>query len=155
MTLSQEQPIEIGVNGLALIKKFEGCKLKAYQDSVGVWTIGYGNTYYENMVNVKKGDIITQARAEQLFPLIVSKFASGVRKRVKSTINQNQFDALVSFTYNVGFGNFDKSTLLKKVNASPYDDSITSEFMKWNKAGGKVLKGLTARRKAEAHLYFS
>lgn len=145
----------ISDNGVKLLQQFEGCELVAYQDSIGVWTIGYGNTQYENGTSVKRGDKITLARAKQLFVSIGNRFSSGVRKRVKADVNQNQFDALVSITYNIGFGNLDKSTLLKKVNANPFDDTIKAEFMKWNKAGGKVLKGLTTRRQKEANLYFS
>lgn len=147
--------MKIAAPGIALIKQFEGCKLKAYKDAVGIWTIGWGNTQYETGSRVREGDIITQQRADELFMLIVSKFDSGVNIRLRRTVNQNQFDALVSFAYNVGFGNFDKSTLLKKVNTNPCDTTIPAEFMRWNKAGGKVLTGLTRRRAAEAKLYTS
>lgn len=143
----------IGKEGIALIKAFEGCKLTAYKDAIGIPTIGWGNTQYENGVKVKIGDKITQERADELFLLIVSKFIQGVNQRVQP-VNQNQFDALVSFAYNVGLGNLEKSTLLKKVNKNPNDPTISTEFLKWNKAGGKVLLGLTRRRKAEAALYF-
>lgn len=145
----------LGSKGCELIQKFEGCELKAYKCSAGVWTIGWGNTMYENGISVKEGDSISHNRAIELFSMIASKFASGVTKRIKQQVTQNQFDALVSFAYNCGFGNLDKSTLLKKVNTNPNDDSIRDEFMKWNKGGGKVLAGLTRRRKAEADLYFS
>lgn len=156
MTLAQgAPPTTLGVNGTKLIQQFESCVLKAYQDSVGVWTIGWGNTQYENGISVKKGDVVTQQRADELFKSIASRFSSGVARRIKSNLTQNQFDAVVSLAYNIGFGNLDKSTLLKKVNKNPFDDSIRLEFMKWNKAGGKVLRGLTRRREAEANLYFA
>jgi len=147
--------MKIGQNGITLIQSFEGCKLKAYQDSVGIWTIGWGNTQYETGAKVKQGEVITQERANELFALIVSRFDSGVDKRLRRTVTQNQFDALVSFAYNCGFGNLDKSTLLRKVNTNPNDPTIRAEFMRWNRAGNKELKGLTRRRKAEADLYFT
>lgn len=144
------------------IKAFEGLRLKAYQDDVGVWTIGWGNTRYEDGRPVKSGDVVTKERAESLFKTIVDRFSVDVDGLVKSSVNQNQFDALVSFAYNVGSDidadtiaeGLGDSTLLKKVNANPCDPSIRDEFMKWNKAGGKVLAGLTKRRKMEADLYF-
>lgn len=147
--------MKIDTTGANLIKQFEGCKLKAYLDSVKVPTIGWGNTQYENGSKVKLGDTITQERADELFLLIVAKFEDGVTKLLRWQITQNKFNALVSFAYNVGLGNLGKSTLLKKVNANPSDPSILAEFAKWNKAGGKVLLGLTRRRKAESDLYFT
>lgn len=127
------------------------------RDSVGVWTIGYGTTYYENGSKVKKGDTITAARASDLLKYFVNKFATGVDSSIGSgpSLKQQQFDALVSFSYNLGLGNLKSSTLLSKVKANPNDSTIRAEFMKWNKAGGKVLAGLTRRRQAEADLYFS
>ena len=140
--------------GADLIKSFEGCKLKAYQCSAMKWTIGYGNTFYEDGKPVKMGDAITQEKAEQLFELISADFSSKVAKLVPSHITPNQFGALTSFAYNCGVVNLQKSTLLKKVNANHNDPTIRGEFLKWNKAGGKVLAGLTRRREAEANLYF-
>ncbi|MGL4790313.1 MAG: lysozyme [Anaerotignaceae bacterium] len=140
--------------GADLIKSFEGCKLKAYQCSAMKWTIGYGNTFYEDGKPVKMGDAITQEKAEQLFELISADFSTKVAKLVPSHITPNQFGALTSFAYNCGVVNLQKSTLLKKVNANPNDPTIRTEFLKWNKAGGKVLAGLTRRREAEANLYF-
>lgn len=138
-----------------LVKEFEGCKLKAYKCPAGIWTIGYGNTQYENGKAVKEGDVITLERAEQLLEIILIKFIQQVGEIVKTNINQNQRDALTDFAYNCGVGNLKSSTLLKKVNADPTDKTIRDEFMKWNKGGGKVLNGLTRRREAEANLYFS
>ena len=138
-----------------IIKKFEGCKLSAYKDIVGVWTIGWGNTYYENGSKVQPDDKITQARAEALLLITVTKFWNEVKKVVKSNVNDNQFAALVSFAYNLGIGALNKSTLLKLVNANPNDKQIANEFMKWVNAGGKPSNGLINRRSAELHLYFS
>lgn len=140
--------------GADLIKSFEGCKLDAYKCSANKTTIGYGNTYYEDGSLVQMGDRITQERAESLFELIADSFASKVKPLITSNVNSNQFDSLVSFAYNCGIGNLKSSTLLRKVNANPNDPSIRAEFEKWNKASGKVLAGLTRRRKAEADLYF-
>ena len=140
--------------GKDLIKSFEGCKLVAYQCSAGRWTIGYGNTFFEDGTPVKPGDRITQAKADQLFELIVGNFADKVAKEIKTILTDNQFSAIVSLAYNIGIGNLQKSTLLKKVNFNPNDPTIRAEFAKWNKAGGKVLAGLTRRREAEAKLYF-
>jgi lysozyme len=140
--------------GADLIKSFEGLKLTAYKCSAKKDTIGYGNTFYEDGSPVKPGDKITKERADSLFELISDDFAKKVVPLVKSQVNENQFGALVSFAYNAGIGNLKSSTLLKKVNANPSDASIRLEFMKWDKAGGKQLAGLTRRRKAEADLYF-
>ena len=141
--------------GINLIKEFEGLRLTAYRDSVGVWTIGYGNTFYEDGSTVKQGDKITQDRADRLFRSIVNKFADQVRTALTNPdrISDAQFSAMVSLAYNIGIGAFKGSTLLRKVNANPCDPTIPDEFLRWNKAGGKVLAGLTRRRKAEADLY--
>ena len=141
--------------GIPIIRKFEGLKLKAYLCPAGVWTIGYGNTFYENGSKVQEGEKITLDRADKLLFFVVQKFESEVLKLVKSAINENQLGALTSFAFNVGAGNLAKSTLLKKVNANPNDATIRDEFIRWTKAGGKVLNGLVTRRKAEAELYFS
>jgi lysozyme len=138
-----------------LVKEFEGCSLKAYKCPAGIWTIGYGNTQYENGKAVKEGDIITLERAEQLLEIILIKFIQQVGELVKSNINKNQKDALTDFAYNCGVGNLRSSTLLKKVNADPNDKTIRTEFEKWTRANGKVLNGLVKRRTAEANLYFS
>lgn len=128
--------------------------MHAYKDAVGIWTIGYGATYYEDGSLVKEGDKITQARADELLKHHVDSFAVKV-DAVTREVQQQQFDALVSFAYNVGIGAYKKSTLLKKVNADPGDNAIREEFTKWNKAGGRVLSGLATRRKKEADYYFS
>lgn len=138
----------------ALVEKFEGLKLKAYLCPANVWTIGLGSTRYADGSPVKQGDTITKQGAYDLFLATLKQYEDGVRNNVTSIINQNQFDALVDFCYNLGVGNFKASTLLKRVNANPKDPDIGNQFMKWNKAGGKVLNGLTKRRKAEVDLYF-
>ena len=142
--------------GLDLIKRFEGLKLKPYLCPASIWTIGYGNTYYPSGAKVKGTDpAITKEKAEELLKFLLTSYEKGVDSFCRDDINQNQFDALTSFAYNVGVGNLQKSTLIKKVNKNPNDPSIRAEFMKWNKGGGKVLLGLTRRRQAEADLYFS
>jgi lysozyme len=145
--------MEINKAGKDLIKRFEGCKLKAYKCPADVWTIGYGNTFYEDGTKVKEGDVITQERAEELFDIIISDFVRMTDALVKSDVTENNFSALVSFTFNVGTGNLKRSTLLRKVNANPKDPSIRAEFMKWTRANNVVLKGLVRRREAEAKLY--
>lgn len=147
--------LQVTKAAIDMIHHFESCRLTAYKCPKGVWTIGWGNTQYENGISVKQGDKITQERADQLFSSILSRFTSGVLTLVRTTLNDNQFSALVSFAYNVGIGALGKSTLMRKVNKNPNDPTIRDEFMKWNKAGSKVLAGLTRRRKAEADLYFS
>ena len=141
--------------GTATIRKFEGLKLQAYKCPAGVWTIGWGSTFYENGSPVREGDKITIDRADRLLFEMVMKFEISVRGLVKSKLNDNQIGALTSFAFNVGVGNFKRSTLLKKVNANPNDPTIRDEFMRWTKAGGKQLRGLVNRRVAEADLYFS
>ena len=141
--------------GIPIIRKFEGLKLRAYLCPSSIWTIGYGNTFYENGSKVQKGDKITLDRADRLLFFVVQKFEKEVIKMVTSQINENQLGALTSFAFNVGTSNLAKSTLLKKVNANPNDATIRDEFNRWTKAGGKVLNGLVTRRKAEADLYFS
>jgi lysozyme len=141
--------------GTTIIRKFEGLKLQAYLCPANVWTIGYGSTFYENGSKVQQGDKITLDRADKLLAEMVKRFEISVKGLVKSSINDNQLGALTSFAFNVGVGAFSKSTLLRKVNANPNDLTIRNEFMRWTKAGGKVLKGLVTRREAEANLYFS
>ena len=147
--------MQLNDKGKDLIKFYEGCKLVAYKCSAAKDTIGYGNTFFEDGKPVKPGDKITQERANELFEIIAKDFADKVKPLIKSTVTPNQFAALTSFAYNAGIGNLRNSTLLKKVNANPNDTSIALEFAKWNKAGGKVLAGLTRRREAETKLYFT
>lgn len=147
---------KIGQKGLELIKSFEGLKLKPYLCPAGIATLGFGNTYYPDGKKVKLSDpAITKQEAEELLKHLVVSYEKAVDSFCRDDISQNQFDALVSFAYNVGVGNLQKSTLIKKVNANPQDSTIRAEFMKWNKAASRVLTGLTRRRTAEANLYFS
>lgn len=146
--------MELNKLGKDLIKQFEGCSLKAYKCPAGLWTCGYGSTFYEDGTKVKAGDVITKERADELFEIIAEDFSNKVAPLIKKDLSDNNFSALVSFAYNAGVGNLKNSTLLKKVNANPEDETIRAEFMKWVRAGGKVLVGLERRRKAEADLYF-
>jgi lysozyme len=142
--------------GLELIKQFEGLSLTPYVCAGGINTIGYGNTYYTNGKKVTlKDPKITPQQAEELLKHSLSTYEKAVDSFCRDDISQSQFDALVSFAYNVGIGNLQKSTLIKKVNSNPWDPYIKTEFFKWNKAGGRVLAGLTRRRQAESNLYFS
>jgi len=146
--------MKLGFQGEQLIKRYENCKLKAYTDSVGIWTIGYGNTVYENGKRVKEGDSISLNRANELFENIADMVVSDVNLVIKGTsLFQNQFDSLISFTWNEGIEHLKESTLLKKILLNPKDESIETEFLKWVYAGGKELKGLLNRRKSEWHLY--
>ena len=133
--------------GLALIKHFEGFRAKAYRDVVGVWTIGYGFTK-----NVKEGDVITEEEAEARLIAELAEYEIAVEQACTVVPNQNQFDALVSFTYNVGASNLRKSSVLKAHNRGDFQAAARA-FALWNKAGGKVWPGLTRRRAAEAALY--
>ena len=135
-------------NGLALTERFEGLRLQAYQDSVGVWTIGYGHT----SPDVHAGLTITGQQAKILLAADVAWAVACVNKAVTSAINQNQFDALVDFTFNLGCASLVQSTLLRLLNASDFA-AAAPQFLRWNKAGGKVLKGLTLRRQAEMDLF--
>ena len=135
--------------GIALIIEFEGLRLKAYQCPGGVWTIGYGHT-----AGVKSGMVITEAQAAEYLKanlIAFERYLNGLGL----ALNQNQFDALISFIYNVGTGNFSNSTLLRKVRANPQDNSIMDEFLRWVYSKGRVLPGLQRRRLAEMKLYFS
>lgn len=140
--------------GIALIKQFEGCKLTAYQDSVGVWTIGYGWTQPVDGKPIRAGMTIKQETAERLLKTGLVSYESDVSRLVKVGLTQGQFDALVSFTYNLGARSLSTSTLLRKLNAGDYA-AAADEFLRWNKAGGKVLNGLSRRREAERALFLS
>jgi lysozyme len=148
--------MQISNKGLELIKRFEGYSDRPYLCAAGKPTISYGLTYYPNGKKVTMKDSkITKEQGDEMFYKIVSEFAADVLKLVKSKISVNQLNALTAFSYNVGMGNFQKSTLLKLVNINPNDGNIAKEFLKWNKAAGKELKGLTNRRIAESALYFT
>jgi len=144
-----------GKAGIEMIKTFEGFRAAPYKCSAGVPTIGYGATFYPGGKKVTMTDAaITEEQAVELLANMLVSFEKYVDSYCVDTITQNQFDALVSFAYNLGPANLKASTLLKKVNANPNDESIKLEFLKWVKAGGKTLKGLVRRREAEADLYF-
>ncbi len=138
--------------GLNLIKGFEGKRLTSYDDGVGIWTIGYGTIKYPNGVRVKKGDTCTERQAETYLKNDLNRFEVAINKLVKVPLSQNQFDALASFTYNLGETNLANSTLLKKLNKGDYQGAA-DQFLVWNKAGGKVMKGLVRRREAERALF--
>lgn len=149
--------MKTSAKGLALIKKYEGFKAKPYLDPVGIPTIGYGVIKYPNgkRVTMKDPAMTEKQASEMLAQLLEQTYEKDVNRLVKVALNQNQFDALVSFTYNLGGTNLGNSTLLRKININPCDPTIKAEFPRWNKAGGRVLAGLTRRRKEEADLYFT
>jgi lysozyme len=130
-----------------LLKKFEGCKLKAYRCPANVCTIGYGHTSAAGAPMVNDGMTITQAQAEDILKRDLVKYEIGVMDLVKVKLTQNQFDVLVDFAYNAGVGNLKSSTMLKKINSGDLD-AVPAELMKWTKGGGKVLPGLVRRRQA-------
>jgi lysozyme len=146
--------MKVNAEGYALIKRFEGCRLKAYKCPAAVWTIGFGNTFYENGEKVKEGDVITQQRADELAKFIIDQFAVSISPFIKQPLTENQFSACVSLAYNIGTGGFKRSSVFKKLNINPLDATIADSFRLWNKGGGKVLRGLVNRREAEIHLYF-
>ena len=139
-------------NGFKLLSELEGLRLKAYKCASGVWTIGYGNTYYEDGSRVKEGDVITKCHAVELFNSTSKYFENAVNENVTSKINQNQFNALFCFCYNVGISAFKKSTLLKRVNKNPNDlKLIENAFLMW-KGKNNVL---FSRQKKQIKHYFS
>ena len=133
--------------GIDLIKHFEGCELKAYKCPAGVWTIGYGHTK-----GVQPGDEWSEDHADHMLQVELEEYEGYVDKYVTAPLGQNQFDALVSWTYNLGGGNLSASTMLIVMNAGEYDE-VPNQMLRWNKAGGKVLEGLTRRRQAEAERF--
>jgi GH24 family phage-related lysozyme (muramidase) len=145
-------PMKTNDIGIRLIKSFEGCKLTAYQCPAKKCTIGYGHTGKVDGTAITKGMRVTEAKAIELLKVDLISFEKSVNNLVKVKLTENQFAALVSFTYNVGAGNLKRSTLLRKLNAGDYIGAAT-EFVKWNKAGGIVLTGLTRRRKEEQALF--
>lgn len=146
--------MNISKNGIELIKQFEGLELKAYQDSVGVWTIGYGWTQTVDGKKIAPGMRIDQATADRLLKCGVAQYEQGVNQLVKVRITQGQFDALVSFAYNLGLRSLSTSTLLQKLNAGD-KQGAADQFGRWVNAGGKRLDGLVARRAAEREMFLS
>ena len=139
--------METSSEGISLIQKFEGCELEAYQCSAGVWTIGYGHTK-----DVVEGMTITKEQAEQMLVDELHEYENYINEYVTVALSQNQFDALVSWVYNLGPANLKASTMLKVLNSGKYED-VPAQIKRWNKAGGKVLEGLIRRREAEACLF--
>ena len=147
--------MKISPRGLELIKDFEGFSSNAYLCPAKIPTIGFGNTFYENGTKVKLGDQISKTDALKLLEVIANRdFADKIFPSIKVKVTQSQFDAMVSLAYNIGAGAFSKSTLLKKVNAGDIAGA-GEEFLRWNKAGGKVVLGLTRRREREKQLFLS
>ena len=145
--------MQISQKGIDLIKFYESFRSKSYQDTVNVWTIGYGTTVYSNGKKVQPNETISEQDAvKELVAHINSKIVSQLEKVVKVTLNQDQIDALICFAYNVGMGAVSSSTLLKKLNAGDFNGA-QAQFLAWNKAGGQVLRGLTRRRLSEAVLF--
>ena len=145
--------MKISPKGLELIKDFEGFSAIAYLCPAKIPTIGWGNTFYADGTKVKLGDQISKTDALKLLEVIANRdFADKIFPYIKIKVTQNQFDAMVSLAYNIGVGNFSKSTLLKKLNASDFVGA-SNEFLRWNKAGGKELLGLTKRREREKQLF--
>jgi lysozyme len=139
--------MNISKEGLSLIKKFEGCELEAYLCPAGVWTIGYGHTK-----DVKEGDKINKEEADYLLQEEMIEYESYINDFVEVPLNQNQFDALCSWVYNLGPTNLKNSTMLRVLNEEKYAD-VPQEIKRWNKAGGEVLDGLIKRREAEAKMF--
>jgi len=145
--------MKLDENGYKLIQEFEGLSLVPYLCSAKVATIGYGATFYPSGKKVTMQDApISLVTAKWMLKETADKFAADVNKMIKANINQNQFNAIVSLSYNIGLSGLAKSSLLRKVNVNPNDPTITNSFLVWNKAGGKVLNGLTKRRTIEAKL---
>ena len=142
-----ENNMKISQEGIALIKKFEGCKLESYLCAANVPTIGYGSTK-----GIEMGMTISQERAEELLLEDLEVYEDAVNKAVELPLHQHQFDALVSWTFNLGGANLNASTMLKVLNQGAYED-VPYQIKRWNKAGGKVLEGLTRRRLAESLLF--
>ena len=146
--------MHISPSGIDLICNFEGKRLTAYDDGVGVWTIGFGTTVYPNGIKVMKGDTCTEAQAKTYMAHDLKKFEATVNKAVTVQLNQNQFDALVSLAYNIGTNAFSKSTLVKKLNAND-NRAAADQFDVWVNAGGKRMQGLVNRRAKEKALFIS
>lgn len=144
--------MHVSPSGVDMICNFEGLRLKAYDDGVGVWTIGYGTTKYPNGIRVKKGDTCTLDQAKAYMQNDLKAFEQTVNNAVKVPLNQNQFDALVSLAYNIGSTAFEESTLVKRLNEKNYK-AAADQFGLWVNARGKRLQGLVNRRAAERTLF--
>lgn len=146
--------MKMSPKGLALLKQFEGVKLTAYRDVAGVWTIGYGHTAAAGGIAPKAGVTITQAQADAMLVNDLGQYERAVFRALTKTPNQNQFDAMVSLCYNIGTGGFSKSSVVRHFNAGE-NAKAANAFLAWNKAGGKVVRGLTVRRSAEMDLFMA
>lgn len=145
MTEVQKEALKVALD---LIRRWEGCKLTAYQCSAGVWTIGWGSTG----PGITRGVVWTQAQADSRLASDVRKFADGVFGAVTASANENQLGAMISLAYNIGLGAFRSSTMLRLFNAGDISGA-RAQFQRWNKAGGKVVNGLTNRRNDEAAVF--
>lgn len=145
--MARSRAVKASSEGQALIQHFEGCELEAYLCPAGVWTIGYGHTF-----GVREGDVIDQEAAEALLIEDLEEFEGYVTALCQCGLEQHQFDALVSFVFNLGPGNFESSTLLRRLNDGDFG-AVPDEIRRWNKAGGRVLDGLVRRREAEAVMF--
>ena len=143
--------MNISQQGVDFIKLHEGCRLTAYEDTGGVWTIGYGTTGRD----IQRGRSITDQQAENLLRRDLESAERCVNNSVRVDMSQSMFDALVSFVYNVGCGAFGKSTLLRKLNSGYDDDEVAKEFLRWIYDNGKIIAGLRTRRKDEQELFLS
>lgn len=144
----------INADGLLIVKSFEGRELRAYQDSVGVWTIGYGHTSMAGPPDVVPGMTVTEQEAERILQRDLTLFEQGVADEIAIETNSDQFSAMVSFSFNVGLGAYRDSTLLRRHNAGYFADA-GDQFLRWVFAGGQRLAGLERRREAERALYLS
>ena len=147
--------MKLSQRGIDLIKQFEGYSSKAYPDPAtggAPWTIGYGTIKYSNGTKVKEGDTCTEAQASTYMLNDLKGFEETINNNVKVVLTQNQYDSLVSLCYNIGSSAFKESTLLKKLNAKDYLEAA-DQFLRWNKAGGKVISGLKNRREKERELF--
>lgn len=154
LATNKKQSNNLSDNGMKLLEQFEGLRLEAYLDSAGIATIGWGSIKYPNGNKVKLGDKITKAQAKQYKLHDLKEFESTVNTSVKVHLTQNQYDALVSISYNIGSNAFKNSTLLKKLNSGDYKGAA-EQFLAWINSGGRKVKGLENRRKSEMKLFNS
>ncbi len=144
------------VSAEKIIAQFEGLRLKAYQDTAGVWTIGYGTTKNPDTgQKIKEGDTITKAKALDWLKKDTAAFKAGVEKLVKVPVNDNQLAALTSLAYNIGLTAFSRSTLLRYLNSNVAKEQVAAQFLRWNRSGGQIVRGLTIRRKLESDLFLT
>lgn len=144
------------VSAEKIIAQFEGLRLNAYKDTAGVWTIGYGTTKNPDTGDkIKQGDAITKAKALDWLKKDTAAFKAGVQKLVKVPVNDNQLAALTSLAYNIGLTAFSRSTLLRYLNSNVAKEQVAAQFLRWNRSGGQIVRGLTIRRKLESDLFLT